>query len=79
MQIEGGSAGMEEASLFRSQRMDYVRMVFPKEAAHRAVSMFGHIGKVQFSYAPRLVAPLPSPLPPPRPPLPLSWWAEALT
>ena len=49
MMIEGGSAGMEESSLFRSQPMDYVRMVFPKEAAHRAVSLFGHMSKVQFA------------------------------
>ncbi len=49
MQIEGGGAPMEEASLFRSQPMDYVRMVFPKEAAHKAVSMFGHMSKVQFA------------------------------
>eukprot|EP01043_Picozoa_sp_COSAG02_P090289 COSAG02_NODE_27159_length_616_cov_0.576402_1_plen_65_part_00 len=49
MQIEGGGAPMEEASLFRSQPMDYVRMVFPKEAVHKAVSMFGHMSKVQFA------------------------------
>ena len=28
--------------------MDFVRMVFPKEAAHRTVSLFGHLSKVQF-------------------------------
>jgi hypothetical protein len=49
MQIEGGGPAMEESSLFRSQPMDYVRMVFPKEAAHKAVSMFGHMSKVQFA------------------------------
>ena len=49
MQISGASAGMEDSSLFRSQPMDYTRMVFPKEAAHRAVSLFGHMSKVQFS------------------------------
>ena len=50
MQIDGiaPAIGDEGNTLFRSQPMDFVRMVFPKEAAHLTVSKFGHMSKVQF-------------------------------
>ena len=50
MQFDGiaPAIGDEGNTLFRSQPMDFVRMVFPKEAAHRTVSKFGHMSKVQF-------------------------------
>lgn len=50
MQIDGMAPAVGEAgaSLFRSQPMDFVRMVFPKEASHLTVSKFGHMSQVQF-------------------------------
>jgi hypothetical protein len=59
--------------LRRDRPMDFLRMVFPKQAAHRAVRMFGHLAKVQFIdlnavRGDRLRSPA-APPPPPSPPL----------